>query len=135
MRLPEKNREADAAIREGLQHIGILRETGHDHFNGSPVVLTFHAGGKVFAVYGRKLLDNLGPGKTPVPAGAAPGGVKPRRRELAAELVDQGVEVLRVAFPEGMDANEYASKMTLAGDVETRGVPWVLHRYCGRRNG
>ena len=34
--------------------------------------------------------------------------------KLAAELIGQGFEVLRVVFPKGMDANEYARKMTPA---------------------
>src|SRR5438270_617059 len=61
LRLPEKNRKDGAAIRERLQRIGILRETGHEHFNGSLVVPVFDAAGNVVEVYGRKLLDNLRP--------------------------------------------------------------------------
>jgi DNA primase len=58
-RLPEKNRQAGALIREQLQRVGILRESGHEHFNGSLVVPVFDAGGNVVEIYGRKLLDNL----------------------------------------------------------------------------
>ncbi len=58
-RLPEKNRQAGAAIREQLQRVGILRESGHEHFNGSLVVPVVDASGQVVELYGRKLLDNL----------------------------------------------------------------------------
>lgn len=58
-RLPEKNRQAGAAMREQLQRVGILRESGHEHFNGSLVVPVFDASGHVLELYGRKLLDNL----------------------------------------------------------------------------
>ena len=37
-RLPEKNRVEGAAIRGQLQRIGLLRESGHEHFNGSLVI-------------------------------------------------------------------------------------------------
>jgi DNA primase len=58
-RLPEKNREAGAAIRAQLQRVGLLRESGHEHFNGSLVVPVLDAHGNVVEIYGRKLLDNL----------------------------------------------------------------------------
>ncbi|MGH8077339.1 MAG: CHC2 zinc finger domain-containing protein, partial [Lysobacter sp.] len=58
-RLPEKNRQAGAAIRAQLQRVGILRESGHEHFNGSLVVPVLDAHGSVVEIYGRKLLDNL----------------------------------------------------------------------------
>jgi len=34
--------------------------------------------------------------------------------KLGAQLIAEGFEVLRVVFPKGMDANEYARKMTPA---------------------
>ena len=40
-RLPEKNRGAGAEIRGRLQKLGILRESGHEHFNGSVVIPIF----------------------------------------------------------------------------------------------
>ncbi|MGO4502613.1 MULTISPECIES: CHC2 zinc finger domain-containing protein [unclassified Dyella] len=58
-RLPEKNRSAGAAMRSQLQRLGILRESGHEHFNGSLIVPVFDAAGRVVELYGRKLLDNL----------------------------------------------------------------------------
>ena len=189
LRLPEKNRKDGAVIRERLQRIGILRETGHEHFNGSLVVPVFDAAGNVVEVYGRKLRDDLRPGTPkhlylPGPhagvfnlAGVVEAGRRepgePGAREvivceslidaltfwcagftnvtsaygvegfgaemlaafkahgiervliaydrdaagdrgadrLGAELVGEGFEVLRVVFPQGMDANEYALKM------------------------
>lgn len=66
LRLPEKNRKAGAEVRARLQKVGLLRESGHEHFNGSLIVPIFDEGGvnggNVVEVYGRKLLDNLRPG-------------------------------------------------------------------------
>ena len=59
LRLPEKNRKDGAAVRARLQKVGLLRESGHEHFNGSLVVPIFDERGNVVEVYGRKLLDNL----------------------------------------------------------------------------
>lgn len=58
-RLPQKNRQAGAEIRGKLQQIGILRKSGHEHFNGSIVIPVFDEHGHVVEAYGRKLLDNL----------------------------------------------------------------------------
>ncbi|MDH4134416.1 MAG: CHC2 zinc finger domain-containing protein, partial [Gammaproteobacteria bacterium] len=62
LRLPLANRAQGEAIRGRLQKAGILRESGHEHFNGSLVIPVFDAHGHVTEVYGRKLLDNLRPG-------------------------------------------------------------------------
>ncbi len=59
LRLPEKTRKAGADIRAQLQKIGLYRESGHEHFNGSLIVPVFDEAGGVVEVYGRKLLDNL----------------------------------------------------------------------------
>jgi DNA primase len=59
LRLPEKNRKAGADIRARLQTIGLLRESGHEHFNGSVVIPIFNAQGHVVEVYGRKVRDDL----------------------------------------------------------------------------
>ena len=40
-RLPKANRKAGAALRGQLQRLGILRESGHEHFNGSIVFPVF----------------------------------------------------------------------------------------------
>ena len=61
-RLPEKNRAAGADLRGKLQSLGILRESGHEHFNGSLVIPIFDAAGNVVQLYGRKLRDDLRPG-------------------------------------------------------------------------
>ncbi len=62
LRLPDKTRKAGADIRARLQKIGLIRDSGHEHFNGSLIVPVFDEAGHVVEVYGRKLLDNLRPG-------------------------------------------------------------------------
>ena len=42
--LPDKNRAAGAEMRGRLQRLGIFRESGHEHFNGSLVIPVFNAG-------------------------------------------------------------------------------------------
>ena len=37
-RLPAKNRAAGAEMRGRLQRLGVIRESGHEHFNGSVVI-------------------------------------------------------------------------------------------------
>ena len=59
LRLPDKLRKAGADIRTRLEKIGIYRESGHEHFNGSLVVPVIDAGGFVTEVYGRKITDGL----------------------------------------------------------------------------
>ena len=58
-RLPEKNRKQGAEIRGQLQDIGILRKSGHEHFNGSIVVPVINDQKHITEVYGRKINDNL----------------------------------------------------------------------------
>jgi len=70
-RLPQKNRQAGAEIRSKLQQIGLLRQSGHEHFNGSIVIPIFSGTASqknneksdeienITEVYGRKLLNNL----------------------------------------------------------------------------
>ncbi len=185
LRLPEKNRKAGADIRAQLQKIGLIRDSGHEHFNGSLVVPVFDEAGNVVEVYGRKLLDNLRAG-TPkhlyLPAREGRGrgvfnvaalqaskevilcealidaltfwcagfpnvtasyGIEGFTDEhvqafkrhgtervliaydrddagergatkVAECLMAQGIECFRVQFPKGMDANEYACKVTPA---------------------
>lgn len=62
LRLPEKNRLAGAAMRTRLQRLGILRESGHEHFNGSLVIPVIDEQGNVSEIYGRKIRDDLRPG-------------------------------------------------------------------------
>jgi DNA primase catalytic core len=58
-RLPAKNRAAGAQMRGRLQGLGILRESGHEHFNGSVVIPVFNGSGEVVEMYGRKITSNL----------------------------------------------------------------------------
>jgi len=59
LRLPQKNRKAGKDIREQLQRIGLYRDTGREHFNGSLVIPVQDENGVIHEVYGRKLLDTL----------------------------------------------------------------------------
>jgi len=182
LRLPERNRAAGAAIRARLIKLGLLRESGHEHFNGSLVVPVLDEQGNVTEVYGRKILDNLRPGTAyhlylPGPhrgvwnvqalasskeiiltealidamsfwcAGyrnvTSSYGVEGftedhlaafrkhgtqrvliaydrddagerAAEKLAQQLMAEGIECWRIEFPKGMDANEYALKVTPA---------------------
>jgi hypothetical protein len=57
-RLPASNRQAGAEMRGRLQKLGVLRETGHEHFNGSVVFPVFNRAGEVAGIYGRKINDD-----------------------------------------------------------------------------
>ena len=182
LRLPAKNRKAGDEMRTRLQTLGIIRESGHEHFNGSLVIPVFDAGGAVVGMYGRKITEYLREG-TPlhlylpgphrgvwnekaleaskdiilceslidaltfwsagfrnVTASYGVQGFTDDHREafrkhgvtrvwiaydrdeagekaaaaLGAELMAAGIECFRVLFPKGMDANEYALKVTPA---------------------
>jgi DNA primase catalytic core len=181
-RLPAKNRAAGAEMRGRLQRLGILRQSGHEHFNGSVVIPVFDTAGAVVEMYGRKITPNLREG-TPdhlylpgehrgvwneealiaskeivicealidaltfwvagfrnVTASYGVNGFTADHRRafeqygtgrvfiaydrdeagekaaaaLAEELIGMGIECFRVQFPKGMDANEYARKVTPA---------------------
>ena len=62
-RLPDKSCKAGREIRGRLQRLGVLRASGHEHFNGSLVVPVFdrapEEGGRVVEIYGRKIRSNL----------------------------------------------------------------------------
>ena len=58
-RLPAKTRVEGAALRGQLQRIGLMRESGHEHFSGSLVIPVIGERGEVSDVYGRKVLENL----------------------------------------------------------------------------
>jgi len=180
--LEGKNRVAGAEMRGRLQKLGILRESGHEHFNGSVVVPVFNASGEVVEMYGRKITARLREG-TPlhlylpgehrgvwneealiaskeiilcealidaltfwvaghrnVTASYGVNGFTADHRaafaqhgtervyiaydndeagnkaaaKLAEELMQMGIECFRVEFPKGIDANEYARKVTPA---------------------
>ena len=57
-RLPEKQYKAGRMIRAHLQRLGLLRDTGHEHFAGCVVFPIFAADGtgQIVDLYGRKLL-------------------------------------------------------------------------------
>lgn len=195
-RLPAKNRKAGAALRGQLQRIGIIRQSGHEHFNGSLVIPVLDENGRVGEVYGRKITPNLRKGTPqhlylPGPhAGVFNGaafaasdeiilceslidaltfwcaGFKnvtssygtagfteelgqafkrhgTRRvliaydrdaagdqaaEKLAKELADAGLSCFRILFPKGMDANEYALKVTPAAQslgLAIRKAEWL----------
>jgi DNA primase catalytic core len=58
-RLPAKNRAAGAEMRGRLQRLGVIRESGHEHFNGSIVIPVMNSSGEVVEMYGRKVTPNL----------------------------------------------------------------------------
>jgi DNA primase catalytic core len=58
-RLPEKNRVEGAVLRGQLQRVGLLRASGHEHFNGSLVIPIVAPNGEVTGVYGRKVTERL----------------------------------------------------------------------------
>lgn len=183
LRLPEKTRKAGAEVRARLEAIGVYRESGHEHFNGSLVVPVPDEAGVVREVYGRKIRNDLRPGTPahlylPGPhrgvwniEGVAGGkgeviltealidamtfwcagyrnvtaaygtngftedhlaafrryGVarvliaydrdeagERAAAELAQTLMAEGLDCYRITFPKGMDASEYALKVTPA---------------------
>jgi DNA primase catalytic core len=204
-RLPAKNRTTGAAMRGQLQQLGILRESGHEHFNGSIVIPIFDGEHRVAEMYGRKITDNLregtpkhlylpGPHRGVFNADAlaaskeiilcealidaltfwcagfrnvtASYGVEGFTDEileafrahgtrrvyiaydrddageraagkLAERLLDAGIECYRVLFPKGMDANEYALKMTPASQslaLVLRNARWMGAPAVPRQN-
>ena len=181
-RLPDKNRKEGAELRGRLQKLGILRESGHEHFMGSVVFPVIDLEGSVTEIYGRKITGNLRAG-TPLhtylpgphrgvwneealraskeiilcesiidaltfwcagfrnvaaaygvngftedhKAAFAKHGVRnvwiafdrdeagdQAAGRLQEELAAMGIGSHRVLFPKGMDANEYALKVTPA---------------------
>ncbi len=57
--LPPGDRVEGKQVREQLKRVGLLRDTGHEHFNGSLVVPAMDAQGNVVELYGRKINDDL----------------------------------------------------------------------------
>jgi len=62
LRLPFRNRQDGEALRVRLQKLGLLRESGHEHFNGCVVFPIQNTANQVTEIYGRKINDNLRPG-------------------------------------------------------------------------
>jgi DNA primase len=205
LRLPESNRLAGSEIRTRLQTLGLLRDSGHEHFNGSLVVPILDAEGNVTEVYGRKITEQLrrgtplhlylpGPHRGVFNAAAlhtakeiilcealidaltfwcagyrnvtAAYGVEGftadhlalfkqcsvervliaydrdeagdrAAEKLSKELLAAGLDCYRILFPKGMDANEYALKVTPADKslgLAIRKAQW-LGAAQGRANG
>jgi hypothetical protein len=59
LRLPATAWKAGSEIRGRLQKLGIIRDTGHEHFNGSLVIPILGEAGEVLGVYGRKIRSDL----------------------------------------------------------------------------
>ncbi len=59
MRLPKRGKNEGNAIRDRLQRLGILRESGQEHFAGSIILPVFDQQGHVAEMYGRKINNNL----------------------------------------------------------------------------
>lgn len=58
-KLPNKNRVEGGKVRGQLQALGILRESGHEHFNGSLVIPIMDQHGAIHEAYGRKIQHRL----------------------------------------------------------------------------
>ncbi|MBY0573405.1 MAG: toprim domain-containing protein, partial [Undibacterium sp.] len=58
-RLPKKAWKEGQEMRGRMQHIGLLRESGHEHFSGSLVVPVMDSDGVIHEVYGRKIRNDL----------------------------------------------------------------------------
>ena len=57
LRLPHNNRKEGASIRERLQRLGIMRETGHEHLRGRVVFPVIAESGEIGTAYGRAIDD------------------------------------------------------------------------------
>jgi len=62
LRLPPKNRREGALLRERLIKLGLYRESGHEHFNGSIILPIHDEAGNTVEIYGRKITPGLRPG-------------------------------------------------------------------------
>ncbi len=58
-RLPDSSRQTGKEIRGKLIQLGILRESGHEHFVGSLIIPIFSEDGSVLEIYGRKVHNDL----------------------------------------------------------------------------
>jgi DNA primase len=204
LRLPQKNRKTGAELREKLQHIGVYRESGHEHLNGSIVVPIYDQQSHITQLYGRKIRNDLRPGtpshlyleqpKSGIFNHAGLVGCKEiilcealidaltfwcagfrnvtstfgassfndellqyfktlgveklliafdrdkagnDNAELVAKKLNaNGIDAYRVLFPKGMDANEYALKVTPAHkslEIALRKAEW-MGNGIGREN-
>jgi DNA primase catalytic core len=55
LRLPQNNRKDGETLRTRLQQLGLWRESGHEHFNGTIVVPFYDEAGKIVSFYGRRV--------------------------------------------------------------------------------
>jgi DNA primase catalytic core len=196
LRLPMKAWKTGGEIRGRLAKLGILRDSGHEHFNGSVVIPLFDEEGHVAGMYGRKITPGLRPG-TPlhlylpgphrglfnreafgvsksiilcealidaltfwchglrnVTSAYGVEGFTPEMlaafkqhgvaqvliafdrdeagdkggEKVARQLIEAGMSCYRVQFPRGMDANEYAGKVSPPGkalEVALRAAVWM----------
>ncbi len=62
LRMPHKNRQDGEVLRTRLTKLGLIRESGHEHFNGCVVFPIQNEKRQVTEIYGRKINDNLRPG-------------------------------------------------------------------------
>ncbi len=58
-RLPRCRTAAGEEVRSRLKRLGILRESGHEHFRGSLVIPVIDGRGQVGEIYGRKVRTDL----------------------------------------------------------------------------
>ncbi len=59
LRLPQARIKAGGELRTRLQGLGVLRESGHEHFNGCLAVPVFDEAGNVSEIYGRKIGEKV----------------------------------------------------------------------------
>jgi DNA primase catalytic core len=62
LRVPPKAYKNGSTMREALEEIGILRDTGHEHLRGCIVIPLMTTKGEIVQIYGRRL-DNGGKSK------------------------------------------------------------------------
>ena len=58
-RLPSRNQRTGAELRGALERLGVFRESGHEHLNGSLVIPIFDESGRAVGMYGRKITSHL----------------------------------------------------------------------------
>jgi len=59
---PKQGNKTGTTLRDGLERVGILRETGHEHMRGCITFPLMNATGQIVQIYGRRL-DNGGKSK------------------------------------------------------------------------
>jgi DNA primase catalytic core, N-terminal domain len=111
--LEAKNRAGGAAVRGRLQRLGVLRDSGHEHFNGSLVIPVLTLAGDVVEIYGRKITrmtalrartEHLAAADAVVRTQSHPRRKRSRaaeRRQIASHLAEQGMR------GEGVDARDF----------------------------